>query len=763
MKRPFIFATGGTGGHIFPALAIAEEMCSSVIFAGHGIEENEYLKQGIHEVVSVLSAPPNSFWNIIKIMQGVMKAISLLRKTSPLAVIGFGSYHTFPLLVAAKLLRIPIILFEPNSTFGKVNKLFSKYAQLVLSQFPIIPSACQISMPIKRFEKLNKEEAKKHYHFDPERKVVLVMGGSQGAKIFEQLVFPQSVQVLHLGGKHSDCDGLRRKYSLQGIDAIVMEFEDEMRFAWSAADYVVCRSGAMTIAEHLAYQVPALFIPFPHASDNHQFHNAEYIVTKMKSGVVLKQDQLSQFETAFQKLISIDMDQTSVSLPHPTVSSCIERYHFIGAGGIGMSSLIHILRDRGVAVSGSDMRHTPITRELQAKGANISTPQVEQNIPPFAQVVYSTAISASNPEYKETKKKKLPLMHRSALLSHLCEEKVPLLVTGTHGKTSVSALLSYTLVECGADPMYAVGGIIKNYGKNGAWGEGRYAAVEADESDGSFLHLPCHSAILTNIEPDHLDYYRDEKRMLTAYRSFISQVKHHLVWCADDPKLQEISPHGVSYGFSEAADVRIIACEERDGHSVCTLEWEGETEYSFAFPQYGEHIILNVTGVFVLLKLLGFDMKAITRSWSQYQGVGRRMECIGAANNIDIYDDYAHHPTEVLATLKALRKKVKNRRIVSVFQPHRFSRFQQFSSLFANALEHSDSVIITDIYAAGEKPIENVDAKLLLSLLKEAEYVPRTGLTEGVRTRLQEGDVVITLGAGDVTHIGKEVLALLEK
>lgn len=762
MKKPFIFATGGTGGHIFPAIAIAEEIHMPVVFAGHKIEESEFLKEGVHEVLSIPSALPTSFLGICTLIRGTILAIHHLRKRIPYAVVGFGSYHSFPLLVAAKLLRIPIILFEPNVSFGKVNKLFSNFAHLLLTQFPITPKGKQIQMPLRKFCKKEQSEAKRGYGFDPNREVVLIMGGSQGAKIFEELQIPTDIQVLHLGGKHSECEKLKKKYERQGIHAVVLEFEDTMSNAWSAADFAICRSGAMTIAEQRAYQVPTLFIPFPQASGGHQLENAKYSANTLGGGLVLEQHMLSQFPDTFTKLRNMERKGGQNEVRLPSAASSIERYHFIGAGGIGMSSLIHILRDLGCEVSGSDIRHTAMTRTLEEKGVSLTIPHKKSALPPFAITVYSSAIRSNNPELKAARKSNLPCMHRSELLASLASQKISLLVAGTHGKTSTSALLAYTLKENGMEPMYSVGGILTNYGKNGEWGNGPHAVIEADESDGSFLNLPCHSAILTNIEADHLEYYRDEKKMIAAYRSFISQVKHHLVWCMDDPKLAELSPHGISYGFSEEADVRILSCYEDEKNSKFTVRWEDEEESSYTLPIIGEHYVQNATGVLLLLKLLGKDIQSMTRIWEEYQGVGRRLEYIGCVRGIEIYDDYAHHPTEILATLKALRKRGKNKRILSLFQPHRYSRFKQFSKHFAHSLEYADYTFITDIYAAGEKPIAHVDPKTLLLSLKNSEYIPRKNLSAEICSRLREGDILITLGAGDITHVGKEIAALLE-
>lgn len=756
MKRPFIFATGGTGGHIFPAVSIADSMSDDVIFAGHGLHANEYIIEGMHEVHSIMSAEPKSIRGIVTLIRGFFIARRFLAKVNPQAVVGFGSYHSFPVVLAALSKNIPILLYEPNAVMGKVNAFFSKHAHAVLTQFPIAAHGYVTKVPLRASKKIPKEEAKSGYGFTATRPVVLVMGGSQGARIFESLSFPPDVQVLHLAGKHSDCDALKRKYELEGVDARVLPFEQEMHKAWSAADVAVCRSGAATIAEHLHYGVPTLFIPFPYASGNHQLHNANYVATQLGTALLLKESDISSFQEMFAKLLSKKAIFPSHGKAIP-VHECLQRYHFIGAGGIGMSALIHILRDKGIPVSGSDMKRSKISHVLEEKGVQLSFPQQESNLPSFARVVYSTAIQKENPEFAKARKKSLPLFHRSELLAVLCEEKETLLVAGTHGKTSTSALLAYSLKEAGYDPMYAVGGILKNYEKNGAWGKGVFAAVEADESDGSFLRLPCHSAILTNIEYDHLDYYGSKEKMVLAYKQFIANVKHHLVWCADDPMLRSINPHGVSYGFCEDADVRII--QESDDQFA--LEWENGDKTSFTCPFQGDHFLLNSVGVLVLCTLLGFDVEQITKTWGSYKGVKRRLEHVAHAMGIDFYDDYAHHPTEVSATLHALRKTMGTRRLVAVLQPHRYSRLQEVHEDFPKALEEADIAVITDVYAAGEKPIPGVDHQLIVSKLRAGFYLPRNELSEKLLFSLQEGDVVVFLGAGDITSVSQEIRTML--
>lgn len=442
------------------------------------------------------------------------------------------------------------------------------------------------------------------------------------------------------------------------------------------------------------------------------------------------------------------------------------KFHFIGIGGIGMSALAHIVVERGFQVSGSDKQKSPITDQLERAGAKIFLSYDAKNLPEEeVSIVYGTAIASDNPELQEAKARGLPLLHRADLLNVLMTKKKSLLVAGTHGKTTTSSLLSHVLVVARLDPSYAIGGVVQSLGKNGGDGKGEYFVAEACESDGTFLSYPGWGAIVTNIDGDHLDYWKNKEALCAGFSQFINAIasKEHLLYCADDETLQAISPQGISYGFSENAQARILSFSNEDWTLKFTLSFQGKIFEDIQIPMIGRHNVLNSAAVFALGLKLRIQEEALRKAFSSFRGIGRRVEKKGEKRGIALYDDYGHHPTEIKTTLAGLKKAVGERRLVAVFQPHRFTRTRDCLDDFPFAFSHADLVFLTDIYSAGEAPIPGVTIERLIEKMeKEIRekliYVPKVSLKDGVLSALKEGDVVLTIGAGDITKFGPELL-----
>lgn len=442
-----------------------------------------------------------------------------------------------------------------------------------------------------------------------------------------------------------------------------------------------------------------------------------------------------------------------------------EVYHFIGIGGIGMSALARILLEQGKLVQGSDSASTKITKELEKLGAKIYLGHAKDQLPSSAVVVYSTDIKEENPEYAAAKEGKLPLLHRSEMLAELMRSYQPLLVTGTHGKTTTTSLLAHTIKSLGWDPAFAIGGILKKEGANSGSGLGKYFIAEADESDGSFLAYPSFGAIITNIDLDHLSHWKSEEALIAGFKEFASKVacKDHLFWYKEDVRLSKLQLPGVSYGFSLDADVRIIEFAQK-GFSTCfSFVWKGVHYKEVEVPLIGQHNALNATAVFALALSLGGIESEIRRALKSFQGVGRRADKIGEKRSIAFFDDYGHHPTEIKTTLAAFKQSHPENRLVTVFQPHRYTRTRDCLEEFADAFTDADIVVLTDIYSAGEEPLEGVDGEAVyykvLNRKKEGVYYLRKdALVEFLTGFLQEKDVVVTMGAGDITKYGPYVL-----
>ncbi len=443
-------------------------------------------------------------------------------------------------------------------------------------------------------------------------------------------------------------------------------------------------------------------------------------------------------------------------------------YHFIGIGGIGMSGLARILLQRGMQVQGSDKVLSAITQNLTELGALIFQGHEASQIPENGVVVYSSDIAKNNPEYREAMRRGLLLMHRSHLLSVLMQDRRSLLVTGTHGKTTTSSLLSHVLISAGIDPSYCIGGVIQGLQSQSGHGGGDWFVAEADESDGSFLVYNPMGAILTNIDSDHLNHWKTEEKLVQGFLAFYDKIenKNFCLWCADDLGLLGLSLQGVGYGFSSHAALRIVKGETYGWKSHFSLLWEGEEYTDITVSLIGQHNILNATAVFGLCMQIGIEKNVICQGLASFQGVGRRAEKKGSKKEIDVYDDYAHHPTEILATLRAMKQAIGKRRLVVLFQPHRYTRTRDCFSLFAPALREADFLVLTDIYAAGESLIETVTTENLykeISSQREHDclYIPREQLVEKTLRLLAPGDVLVSIGAGDVTLVGPEILMRL--
>ncbi|HSX13754.1 MAG TPA: UDP-N-acetylmuramate--L-alanine ligase [Chlamydiales bacterium] len=431
-------------------------------------------------------------------------------------------------------------------------------------------------------------------------------------------------------------------------------------------------------------------------------------------------------------------------------------YHFIGIGGIGMSALARILLKQGFQVTGSDTSRSAVIEELENEGAKIFQGHKEEHVNDGI-VIYGSAIQVQNPEFAKAKRLGMQMMHRSDLLDHLTREKLPIFVTGTHGKTTTTALLASVLMSANSDPSFVVGGIIQNLQVNGRDGNGPYFIAEADESDGSFLKTTPFGAIVTNCENDHLDYWHTEEKINQGFRDFLKSVKskEHLFWCKDDARLCSFKSDGFSYGFSKDADLKILQWRQEPNGVLFDLEFQGKRYTDISLSLLGQHNVLNGAAVFGLCIQLKISEGTVRQAFAWFSGVKRRLEKKAEAHGVVCFDDYGHHPTEIQATLKALRTMAGERRIVVLFQPHRFSRTRDLWNDFLTSFKDADVVVVTDIYGAGENPIDGITGQNL-AIEMGAMYGEEN-------INLRPFDVFLTLGAGDVTHRGIPILKEYEK
>jgi UDP-N-acetylmuramate--alanine ligase len=441
------------------------------------------------------------------------------------------------------------------------------------------------------------------------------------------------------------------------------------------------------------------------------------------------------------------------------------RIHVVGAGGSGMSAIAGVLLTMGHDVSGSDAAPSAVLDRLAAAGARVHAGHEPGSIEGADVVLVSTAIPADDPEVVAARAAGIPVLRRAEALAAICGVRRTLAVSGTHGKTTTTAMLALALRGAGASPSFIVGGDIGGLGTGSAWDDGEWFVVEADESDGTFVELGAHGVIVTNVEPDHLDHWGDFDHLRAAFVRFVAEADGPRVVCLDDPGAAALAagvPGCVTYGTTEGATYRITdVVTDRDGVRFLV---DGR---AVSLPVPGLHNARNATAVLALCAELGVDPDAVTAALAEFAGVGRRFERRGEAAGITFVDSYDHLPTEVAAVLAAARAGGW-RRVVCVFQPHRYTRTAALWQDFAGAFVDADLLAVTGIYAAGQQPIEGVTGKLIVDAVLDAHprsrvaWLPeREGLRRWLLSTLRPGDLCLTLGAGDLTTLPDELLQAL--
>jgi UDP-N-acetylmuramate--alanine ligase len=448
----------------------------------------------------------------------------------------------------------------------------------------------------------------------------------------------------------------------------------------------------------------------------------------------------------------------------------IQKLHFVGIGGIGMSGIAELLLNLGYEVSGSDLKLSPVTDRLKSLGGKIYLGHSAGNVAGTNVVVISSAVRPDNVEVVEAKRLQIPVIPRAEMLAELMRLKYGVAVAGAHGKTTTTSMVATVLVNGGFDPTAVIGGRLNAFGSNAKLGKGDFLVAEADESDGSFLKLTPTIAIVTNIDREHLDHYADLGEIQSAFVRFVNKVPFYgaAVLCLDDPNIQAIIPRVerriVTYGTSNQADLVASHIKYRDFGTSCQVRYRANPLGALDLRVPGEHGILNALAAIATGLELEIPYEKIASALSSFQNADRRFQIKGKKGDILVVDDYGHHPTEIIATLSAARRAC-DRRIVTVFQPHRYTRTQALEEDFGRAFYHADVLLVLPIYAAGEEPIPGITAEKLVHQIKkfghrDAGYVRDFAQAQQIlKEKLREGDLLLTLGAGDVWKIGEEFLS----
>ena len=462
------------------------------------------------------------------------------------------------------------------------------------------------------------------------------------------------------------------------------------------------------------------------------------------------------------------------------VDTDIKSVHFIGIGGVGMSGIARVAFDQGIRVTGSDMKESRYTKQLKDMGVRVFIgPHRADNIPQGDEtpdvVVVTTAVLPNNPELIAAQERGLTIWHRAQMLARLGEGLKTVAVAGTHGKTTTSSMVASAIDVMGADPTFLIGGIVRSYGSNAHSGTGSYYVVEADESDKSFRHLSPSAVLVTNIEADHLDHYRDLDEIREKFAAFISSVPPEgpVVVCGEDESLVAVAKSTghdfVTYGFGEGNDYQIVSYQPHGISSDFSMRLPDGTVLNSCVPQNpGRHNVLNAVGAIALVHQLGMSAEEAAQAMRSFGGVKRRFDLVGEVNGITVIDDYAHHPTEIAATIQAAAALDFNN-VHVLFQPHRYSRAPLFCEVlhdeFGSAFDAASTVTFMDVFSAGEVPVPGITGKTFLQVVLDHDghppthYVPRRiDVVNHMMQLVHSGDLVITMGAGDVTAIGGELV-----
>ena len=455
----------------------------------------------------------------------------------------------------------------------------------------------------------------------------------------------------------------------------------------------------------------------------------------------------------------------------------VRRVHFVGIGGAGMSGIAEVMHNLGYTVTGSDKNETDVTRRLSAAGIRIARGHAAEHVSDADVVVVSSAISPANPEVCAAQERRIPVIRRAEMLAELMRFREGIAIAGTHGKTTTTSLIASVLAEGRLDPTYVIGGRLNSTGSHARLGEGRYLVAEADESDASFLHLQPVIAVITNIDADHLDFYQgDFGNLKNSFVEFVNRMPFYglVVLCADDPVVMEILPRisksFVTFGLDRDADYRARITGRTASCIDFSVARYGEAGWlEVNLNLMGSHNVLNALAAIIVATELGVAREDIKRALSAFQGIGRRCSILGEARlekgTVMVIDDYAHHPSEIKATLAAVKGGWPDRRVIVVFQPHRYTRTRGLFDDFCRVLADTDMLFVMEVYPAGESPISGIDSRALCRGVRlrgkvQPVYIEqRQQLDAALEEECQDGDILLLMGAGDIGNVGPALLA----
>lgn len=807
MKRKFIISGGGTGGHIYPALAIADALKirypeAEILFVGaKGKMEMEKIPEAGYPIVGLpisglqrkLSLANLSF--PFKVVGSLVQAHKIISRFRPDAVIGTGGFASGPVLYAAASRNIPTLIQEQNALPGITNKILAKKVDSIcvayesaLKYFPKNKTVITGNPVRKDFEKndVNTADARQFFGLNTEKKTLLVLGGSLGAGKINQLVAghlaflkENDLQLLWQTGSY-----YYENYKHLATETVkILPFIKNMKNAYGAADVIVSRAGALTVSELCLVGKAVIFIPSPNVAEDHQTKNAKalsdkgaaILIKEAEADTVFSEHLLSVFSKPEQRL-SLGNSIRNLATPNATKqiveqivrlvepeSAKPEKLFFLGIGGIGMSALARQALKNHTAIAGYDKVQSSLTRALEKEGAHIfyedtpdKLPQEFQN-PSATQVIYTPAVPKSSLLYEYFNQSGFKIWKRSEWLGKLSAQYPCLAIAGTHGKTTSSTLLAHLMKQSGLKITAFLGGISQNYHTNFIADGNEALVVEADEFDRSFHRLnPFYSAV-TSTDADHLDIYGTQKEMLEAYQEFIGKTSAGGKVFVNE----KVNLKGISYGFGKNNDYQIINLSIEEGKYRFDIKTPTEILQNFSYGLPGKHNLSNALLATAMALEWGIGPEKIRKGLENFEGVERRFTRLIDTADCVLIDDYAHHPSEIDAVYEALTAFYPNRKKTVVFQPHLYSRTRDFMEDFAASLSAFDRVRLLDIYPARELPIEGVTAQALMERIAagDKKVLSKEELLQELTVKKPE--LLILLGAGDIADLTPPIKEIL--
>jgi len=835
-------AGGGTGGHVYPALAVKERLdqfnteadLHFTYFGSVDGAEAKITADAEIDFIPIKSAairtksPYRFIKGIYMLWKGTQTALRHLREESIDVIFATGGYASAPICRAAAKLGIPIILFLPDVMPGWAVKFIAKDASLILCSnrksldYLDSTKSIETGYPVRSIfqRKFNGERksiqktAKKLLDLNNIYPTVLVAGGSTGSRIINDQIIsilPEVLNVanvIHVTGKNDYSRVVKETQALveeHSKKYIAFGYSEKMEELMAAADLGIFRGGASVIGEASIASLPSIVIP---GLFSDQSANAE-VLRAAGAAIVINEQNLDQLGETILHLISQPTELTrmtenisAVSRPYAAeqISSIILKaattnspelppnVHLVGAGGIHLSGIGEILLQNGHKVTGSDLIDSDSTRRLAKRGAKIHIGHSETNIGHPDLVVTTAAAKIDNPELKAAREKGIPIISRAEMVNRLISDRQLLAVAGSHGKTTTSSLATLMAQNAGLDPIALIGGNIPDLNNSNVLnGRGQTAIVEADEYADAFLSYKPSIAVITNVDPDHLDYFGTEQIFFDSFKKFTSQIVSGgvLLVCADDEGAINIAEN------TPRTDLQMetySVCARKGDWYAQSIEYKKDvTEFDVFFKKQklgtasiklvGQHNVGNFLAALAGSMHAGVDFMTAAQAARTFRGARRRFELVGEITipdgpkdtknyPISVIDDYAHHPTEIRATILAAKNRYPNRRIIACFQPHTFSRTKYLLDEFKSCFEGIDSLLLLKTFAAREDPVDGLSARDLANLIEniEVSYVDSIDqAVAGTVKKIKPGDVFISIGAGDVTRVPWLLLPELQK